>query len=231
MAKMQITKGKTSKLVQVFIQDSSQSDGSGLTGLLFNSSGLTATYYRETAATTVPFSLVTMTAGTWASGGFIEIDATSMPGWYQLGVPNAALVTGAEAVIFHLFGATNMVPLPLEIELTSTDVQNGTSFNVSRIDENISAAKTLTVSERNSVADAYLDRSAGVESGLTPRQQMRLAIAALLGLASGFPSSNPKVFTSADVTGGTTIAGTKNRVSATTDTSGNRSAITVDLTT
>ena len=48
--KLNILKGTTSKIVEVFIQDSSSSVGAGLTGLVFNSAGLTAYYALNGAA-------------------------------------------------------------------------------------------------------------------------------------------------------------------------------------
>ena len=42
-----------------------------------------------------------------------------MPGWYQFCPPNAALASGASNVGFHLKGATNMAPLPIEVDLKS----------------------------------------------------------------------------------------------------------------
>ena len=106
--------GATSQIFQVFIQDSSSTTGAGLTGLVFNSSSLTAYYHRDTDTTATAITLVTMTVGTFTSSGFKEIDATNMPGWYQFCPPNAALASGAASVGFHLKGATNMAPLPFQ---------------------------------------------------------------------------------------------------------------------
>jgi hypothetical protein len=116
--KLKIPRGTVSKLARVYIQDSSSSVGAPLTGLVFNSAGLTWYYIEEGSASPTAVTLATMTVGTWASGGFKEIDATHMPGWYEIGIPNAALDFGA-SVAMHLMGATNMVQTPLEIELDS----------------------------------------------------------------------------------------------------------------
>jgi hypothetical protein len=118
MAKLTLPPGTQSKMIDVFIQDSSSLVGAGLTGLAHNSAGLTAYYYREGAASAVAITLADATVGTFTSGGFKVIDGTNMPGWYQLGVPNLALAAGANSVKLHLKGATNMVPLPIEIELS-----------------------------------------------------------------------------------------------------------------
>lgn len=126
--KLTIQKATTSKLIQFFVLDSSQTDGRGLTGLVYNTGSLTAYYYREgVAAPATSISLVTMTVGTWASGGFKEIDSTNMPGWYQLGVPDAALADSAESVIIMLKGAANMAPVEIEIQLGMYFDDDGTA--------------------------------------------------------------------------------------------------------
>lgn len=124
--KLFVTKGTTSKTMLIFIPDSSSSTGAGLTGLAYNSSGLAWYYYREgqgTGGTSV--TLATMTLGTWATGGFVEVDSTNMPGFYEIGVPNAALATGVDFVGMQLKGATNMAPVNIEIQLTNLNVNDG----------------------------------------------------------------------------------------------------------
>lgn len=78
------------------------------------------------------------------------------------------------------------------------------------------------------IALSLLNYTAGVETGLTVKQALRLISAILVGISTGFPSGT-KVFKSADISGGT-IQGTTSRVSATTDSDGNRSSLTIDLT-
>ncbi len=117
--KLDILKGTTSKIVEVFIQDSSSTIGAGLTGVAF---GDITVYYALNGASggATVHTPATMTIGTWASGGFIQKDATNMPGVYQLGVFDAAL-TGADSVLIMLKGATNMAPVVLEIQLVDYD--------------------------------------------------------------------------------------------------------------
>ncbi len=126
--KLLIKAGTTSKRIGIFVQDSSQTDGRGLSGLVFNSAGLTWYYWREDQGNVGGSSvtLATATRGTFASGGFIEKDATNMPGFYEIGIPNAALATGADWVVMVLRGATNMAPVTIEIQLnvvSAADVQ------------------------------------------------------------------------------------------------------------
>lgn len=111
-----IDQGTTSKLVQISIIDSSHTDGRGLTGLTNASSGLIAYYIKEGNASATAITLSGGTVGTWSSGGFKEIDATHMPGAYELGIPNAALASGNSVLIF-LSGATNMTQTKIKIQL------------------------------------------------------------------------------------------------------------------
>lgn len=123
MAKLSILAGTTSKRLKVFIQDSSVTTGAGLTGLVFNTASLTGYYIREGDASATAITLATATLGTWASGGFIVVDGTNMPGLYELDIPNAAIAAGAKSVVIMLKGATNMSPCVIEIELTANDNQ------------------------------------------------------------------------------------------------------------
>lgn len=120
--------GATSEIWQVFIQDTTSSTGAGLTGLTNASSGLTAYYHRDTDTTATAIALVSMTVGTFTSSGFKEIDATNMPGWYQLCPPNAALASGAKSCGIALKGATNMAPLNIEVQLMAVNPDSATAF-------------------------------------------------------------------------------------------------------
>lgn len=121
MALIHINSGVTSKLLTVMIYDSTSAAGSGLTGLLYNSVGLTWYYHRDNAAAATAVTLATMTVGTWATGGFKEISSSNMPGQYQIGIPDAAIAAGAKYVTMTLKGATNMVPVHLFIQLDTAE--------------------------------------------------------------------------------------------------------------
>lgn len=133
MAAESLVKGTTSYLKRVFIQDSSKTDGSGLTGLTSSSVASWKIYAArddDGNAAGTGVSLQAGTRGTWSSGGFVEKDSTNMPGVYEIGIPNAFLATGSKSVTIMLKGATNMAPLVLEFELTGTDNQNANSFGL-----------------------------------------------------------------------------------------------------
>jgi hypothetical protein len=117
---VKITRGSTSIRRRIFIADTSKTDGSGLTGLVYNSSGLVAWYFPDDGAAAIQITLASATLGTWTSGGFVEV--TNMPGWYEFGVPNAALDGGNEVAI-QLRGATNMAVVNIYIELDTVDYQ------------------------------------------------------------------------------------------------------------
>jgi len=144
--KLLIKAGTTSQRARVFLQDSSSSTGAGLTGLLFSTSNLKWSYIREDQATAQAVTLVTATINTWASGGFKEVDSALLPGVYEIGIPNAALASG-KSVQMLIFGATNLAPTPLEIELIAVDVQDSAALGMTNLDATVSSA----VSAANSI--------------------------------------------------------------------------------
>lgn len=107
------------------------------------------------------------------------------------------------------------------------DWSNSTSLGLTTLDAAISSRasaatqQTLTPEERNSVADALLDRIDAIEAGLTVRGAMRLGAAADAGKVAG--ASTPTVTIR-------NVGDTKNRITATVDADGNRTAVTTDVT-
>lgn len=133
--KLLVKKGKTSKRVFIFIQDSSSTTGAGLTGLTSGSGSLVCYRSREDDGNTgaVQLSLTSGTKGTWSSGGFVEKDSSFQPGLYELGLDNAGLATGSDTVVYMLKGAANMAPILLEIQLVDFDPQNATNLGLSSL--------------------------------------------------------------------------------------------------
>lgn len=169
MAKVSLVKGTTSYLARIFIQDSSKTDGSGLTGLTSSSSGLICYRARDDDGNAggTAISLSAGTLGTWSSGGFVEKDATNMKGVYELGIPNAALVTGSKSILIMLSGATNMAPCPIEIELTGWDNQDAVRGGMSALPNAAAgAANGLWILGANAAAATTLTGVAA--SGGTP---------------------------------------------------------------
>lgn len=125
--KLILKKGTTSKRIAIWIADSSSSTGAGLTGLAYNTASLVAYYWREDTGNAggTAITLATATRGSFTSGGFKEIDATNLPGWYEIGIPDAVVATGSGWAILHLKGAANMAPLPIEIQLVNYNPEDG----------------------------------------------------------------------------------------------------------
>lgn len=105
---------ETSRVEYVFAQDST---GLPKTGLVYNTSGLAASYNRTLGARAA-ITLATQTVtGAFSSGGFVEMDATNMPGVYRLDVPNAVLATGVTSanVVFVATGGVSITPIRFAI--------------------------------------------------------------------------------------------------------------------
>ena len=114
--------GETSQTIDLFLQDSSSTTGQGLSGLVFNSAGLVASYRKGATGSRAALSLATQTVGgAWSSGGFVEIDATNMKGVYRLDLPNVAVDTEGFVTLF-LYGATNLLPTALRIDCRALPV-------------------------------------------------------------------------------------------------------------
>lgn len=172
--KVEIKKGVTSYILSVFISDSSSTTGAGLSGLVFDSAGLVAKYKRQGEAGWTTIALVTATEGTWTNKGFIEDDIVR--GNYELHIPNAAIAAGAgvEWVRLHLYGATNMADLPIEIQLVNNtvkdiyDIVNNGTFGNAKLVRSATPANALAIDGSGQVTvgtivaaaiDAILGRS------------------------------------------------------------------------
>jgi hypothetical protein len=119
MAKLAIAPGTTDVSVLVKICDLSDANNAGKTGLAYNTSSLTCYYAREGVASAA-LSLVTMTVtGSHNDGGFVEVDATNMPGIYRLDLPDACCASGKRACVVTLKGAADMMQVDLEIDLAN----------------------------------------------------------------------------------------------------------------
>lgn len=142
--------GITSVSLPIFVTDTSSSTGAGLSGLAFNTASLTAEYRRQGQATWTAISLVTNTLGTYTSGGFIADG--SLAGSYEFCPPNAALASGARWVAFRLYGAANMKPVLIEIELDVVDYQDA-NLGLTNLDAAITSRPTAAAIAAAVMAD------------------------------------------------------------------------------
>lgn len=128
---------------------------------------------------------------------------------YMRGTDSAALATSLAALIATVGVAG--------AGLTAAD--DAVISALSAISSTLASGVALTSGERNSVATALLDLSNGVETGITLRQAVRLELAALAGKLSGAATETIEIL---DATG------SKPRITATVDSDGNRTAVTLD---
>lgn len=160
MPKYSVVGGTTSKIAQLFIQDSSSTIGAGLAGLTNNSSGLKCHYIRDKDSASVAVALTSAAIGTYTSSGFIEVESSAMPGVYQFGVPNAAVSANATSVLIHMFGATNMAPNVSEIEITATNNQDSVRSGMTALPNAAAAAANGLVT--NGTGAFQISTSAGM---------------------------------------------------------------------
>ena len=97
-----------------------------------------------------------------------------------------------------------------------TGAVNTTSVAAGAID-----ADALAADAANEIADALLDRSNGIETSYTVRQALRLILAATAAKLSGAATTTVTI---------RDVGDSKDRITATVDSSGNRTAVTLDAT-
>ncbi|MFO1465867.1 MAG: hypothetical protein U1F35_05415 [Steroidobacteraceae bacterium] len=118
-----LTAGATSKTVDIALvqKASASSPGDPITGLAYNTASFKA--YQRSGPTSTPaaITLATQTVGgAYSSGGFVELDATNMPGLYRFDIPNALIASAGETNILFS-GAANLAPHTLKIIVTDVD--------------------------------------------------------------------------------------------------------------
>jgi hypothetical protein len=186
LAKISVQAGSTGVSVNVFIQNSTATDGSGLTGLLGTSASFIC-YYMRQRTTATPVSLVVNTVGSaWVTGGFAEIDSTHAKGWYSFDIPNLVLATGSPFASVNFQGAASQAQLPLEIELTAWNNQDATAGGIN----NLASVGTLgSVSNVRGTATVQLAPQTHTSAVIPVVQTASVALTAnTVGTASGVPA-------------------------------------------
>lgn len=103
---------------------------------------------------------------------------------------------------------------------TSGVVLANNAITAAKIAADAIGASELAADAAQEIADAILDRATAIE-GYTPRQALRLILAALAAKLSGAATTTVAI---------RDIADTKDRITATVDADGNRTAVTLDAT-
>jgi hypothetical protein len=137
--------------------------------------------------------------------GFNDLDAAGVRA--AVGLASANLDTQLSAIAGYVDTEIGT------LQSTATAIKSKT--------DNLPAAPAATsdIPTANENADALLDRAAGVETALTVRQWFRLGAGALFGKSSGLNTTTATFRDTND---------TKDRIVATVDADGNRSAVTLD---
>jgi len=165
-----------------------------------------------------PNPLVTGLVAASASGGSISTAAAITSGvsvtlWQ--GSPPNPLVSGL--VPTSVSGMpTVIISQTFPANFSSLAITSGTGL-VTVGTNNDKTGYSLTSGEETNIANAVWDQASGIETNVTPRQALRYTAAANVGVTSGALTTTFTV--SAMSAAGTT------RITATTDSSGNRSAV------
>lgn len=160
MAKCEITIGSTDQTIDIFVADSSVTTGAGLSGLTFNSAGLTCYYRKGATGSSTQLVLATQTVGgAHVDGGFVEIDSTNMKGIYRLDLSDAMVNTAGRVTIL-LRGATNMAPVAIELEVVNINKYDAVRMGITALpNANADAAGGLPISDAGGLdLDTFLTR-------------------------------------------------------------------------
>lgn len=142
-----------------------------------------------------------ITAATFAAGA---IDATAI-------ASNA--ITSAK-IAADAIGASQIADNAIDAGAIASGAITSAKFASGAVD-----AAALATDAVNEIADGLLDKTAGVETNRTLRQSLRLMLAACVGKLSGAATSTVAIRDTNDLV---------TRVSASVDTDGNRSSVTLD---
>lgn len=154
-----IRAGATDQTIDLFIQDSASTTGGGKTGLAYNTASLTCYYRKGATGTATALTLATQTVGgAHSDGGFVEIDATNMPGMYRLDLSDTIVAT-AGSVTLMLKGASGMAPLPIELQVVAVNLEDSVRMGLTALPNAAAdAAGGLPISDAGGLdLDARLD--------------------------------------------------------------------------
>lgn len=164
-----------------------------------------------------------------AAGGAGDPWTTSLPGAYGAGTAGFIIGTNLDAPVSAVQTDTDNIQTRLPAALVggridaSVGAVAANAITAASIATGAIDADAIAADAANEIADALLDRADAIEVGLTLRQAMRVEAAAAGGKLSGAAT--------ATVTIRNAQADSKDRIVASVDANGNRSAVTLDLST
>lgn len=180
--KLEVKKGTTSFICHVFLQANDKTDGRGKTGLVY--SDMTLYYMRAGASVAVAVTVGNITtlgtfAGSATGGAFKEVDATNMPGIYELHIPNNAIAAGVGQVAFLLQGSATTADLPIEIILkdnTEKDVYDRIGANGAGLTDLATAAALATHDGKLTTVDNVVDAIKAITDDWADGQRLDLIL-------------------------------------------------------
>jgi len=193
-----------------------------------NTLGLMRLAVHESGALPVFEDFEVVTANVWDSDfstDYRQVDVVEAAGtaWNSGAITATSIASGALTAAKFASGAFDAVwSVTARLLSAGTNIVLAKGVGITGFnDVAAGAAMTLTSGERDAIADATLDRANAIETGITLRGVLRLLGAVLAGKTSGMGTVTG-VFRN--------VGDTKNRLTATQDASGNRTAITTDVT-
>lgn len=179
----------------------------------------------DTAAVKVQTDKLVFTVANQVDVNVIDWKGSAAPAmtgdaYARLGAPAGASVSADIAAIYARAGAPAGASMSADIAailaatLNAAGVRAAVGLASANLDTQLAA-----IPSANSNADALLDRANAVETGWTPRKVLRILFAVLGGKLSGAGTATEVFRDGTDA---------KDRVTATVDASGNRTAITLD---
>lgn len=154
-------------LVRVYLEGT---DGAAEPDLTSGSSGLKIEWQRELDATATAYSgsnietistIGTYAAPTSGKARFKEMSATTMQGWYEIHLPQAAVGTGDASRFLSgmVSGVTGLRDCPFEVELVPDAIPND-STQLARVSDIGTAGAALTAVPWNAAWDAEVQSEA-----------------------------------------------------------------------
>ena len=116
--------GSVNQLIDLFIPNATVSTGLGLADV--SSSTVKLSWYRSDQSAVSTLTMTTGTLGTWATSSMVQASSSLALGLYQISAPNGMFASG-DHVTALLYGAPNMAPVPLVIDLTTYALPVGVS--------------------------------------------------------------------------------------------------------
>lgn len=218
-------------IVTVKIADPSSTTNGGKTGLTISSAGLIVAIRPDNAAATIAYTAAgstidtIATLGAWAAPAanhcrFKEIDSTNHPGHYELQFAAALWATAGARKLVGTVLVTGGAQTDFEIQLTGPDVSAAAGGAAALLQFGAGAGQIAPDGTTGGVklSASGLD-AVVIETNINARQGLALILAESAGVLAG-------AVTSTITFAGAGVA--TNRITATVDGAGNRTAVAVN---